>query len=186
MERHSSRSMLSMQAMANATGSHDSVAFSVRPADYSSFDVPSVIRRSVSAKRSDTLQSIMHHNGNPDFIVKLTAQCKGREGKLPSTLDALRQLPLPESLQTFVDEAVQRGIDDDEVILAFFAALLRHDGKAKMSHLLTRKLVLAVGNRVADESLCQGFISRLHDLKQSGERGGDRFDIPAFLRRMID
>lgn len=167
-----------------ARGSHDSIAFSAAPAvDYSHLDVPAVCR-----KRSVTVEALanMSSNGYSKFIEKLNASTGKLFRRIPSNLEQLLKLPLPDSLNNLITEFKSEGVPPEAVIHSFYSALLQHSG----SGLLTKDFVAKVSAFLKEEHVDTDLVERLsnvlNDLWFNRTQGVARYDIPAFLRKQAD
>lgn len=167
-----------------ARGSHDSIAFSAAPAvDYSHLDVPAVCR-----KRSVTVEALanMSSNGYSKFIEKLNASTGKLFRRIPSNLEQLLKLPLPESLNDLIAEIKSEGVHPEAVIHSFYSALLQHSGSGLLSKDFVAKVSAFLKDEYVDNDLVERLSDVLNDLWDNRTQGVDRYDIPAFLRKQAD
>lgn len=167
-----------------ARGSHDSIAFNAAPAvDYCQLDVPAVCR-----KRSVTVEALanMSSNGYSKFIEKLNASTGKLFRKIPSNVEQLLKLPVPDSLNELIDELKSEGILPDLVIHSFYSALLQHSGSGLLSKDFVAKVSALVKDERLDNDIVERFCNVLNELWDNRSQGIDRYDIPAFLRKQAD
>lgn len=144
-------------------------------------DVPAVIRKRACSPSTD--------NGYKAFIKKVTTEAKKKIfGGLPTTWRLLLSLALPETLEKLLKELALANYSDDDIVRAFYRAFIEHDGSVDVSEKHLRKMHAIVGEKPLIEELVSRILKVLNTLYNEQQQGslGDRYDIPAFLRRHAD
>ena len=153
---------------------------------FSHLDVPAVVRKGRSSM-------IMADSGNGynSFIKELT----DRSGKilfsgLPMTKKRLKGISLPAAIAELLDELVAQRVAEEEIVRAFYQAVLEHDGKSGLSSKFVQKAEAIIGQQPIDSELVSRFLKVLNELwaaRDAGWSSGlERYDIPAFLRKQAD
>jgi Ca-activated chloride channel family protein len=166
---------------AQATGTHDAVLFSASP-DYSHLDVPCVMRSRPRGHRS------IADNGYDKFINLLKSRASRKLfGSLPKDFSGLKGIPLPDKLGELLDLLLDSHTEN-EIVLAFYQALLEHDGKGQFDSKFKLKAEGIIGNSSPNVEIVEGIVKCLNELRnvQGFMSGVDRYDIPAFLRKQAD
>lgn len=149
-------------------------------------DIPSVIRRS-SKLSVEALGQL--DNGYRAFIRRVGAEAKKRIfGGLPISRIALATLVLPAPLEALLNQFAAANYRDDDIVRAFYQALIEHEGHVDLSGKCLDKMRALVGNdRPLSElvSLLLGVLNRLWQERGEASAAG-RYDLPAFLRRYAD
>lgn len=161
------------------------VSFCASPAvDYNRLDFPCVIR-----KRKVTVEVLDSHlsNGYNKFVERL-GQMSSRtlDAKIPTTIEQLLKLPVPDSLAKLFATLDSEGFDNDVLIHSFYAALLQHLGSSSLSEKLISTLLTFLHDDLADSEVVERLREGLDELWDQKSHGVDRYDIPAFLRRTAD
>lgn len=159
---------------------------SLKGIDYCHFDVPAVVRKSCASKIMDKPR-----NGYDGFIKKLTDRSSRKLfGGLPTTKNGLKDIPLPDEIESLLDELVAQRFAENEIIRAFYLAILKHDGKKYLSRKFVQKAEAIIGKLAIDSELVNRFLKILNKLWNARgvglNSGIDRYDIPAFLRKRAD
>lgn len=147
-------------------------------------DVPCVMRRrNVTVEALSSLSS----NGYSKFVEKLT-QMSSRKlySKIPTTLEQLLKLPVPEPLAELMNGLTDEGISSDVLIHSFYSALLQHSGHSSLSEKLVSKLIAFLKEELTAADAVERIRNALDELWDQKSSGVDRYDIPTFLRRAAD
>ncbi len=149
-------------------------------------DMPAVFCRRTNRLNDAIAKS---DNGYQAFIKRVTSEAKKRIfGGLPTTRIELSNLALPEPMETLLRELAAANYGDDDIVRAFYRAFIEHDGSVDVSEKFIKKMQAIVGS----EPLVPELVSRILNLLNRlwNERwqgtGGDRYDIPSFLRKQAD
>ena len=150
-------------------------------------DVPAVFcRRSPCA--SDASQST--DNGYIAFIKKINSEAKKTIfGRLPTTRVGLFiALALPAPLDRLLDELAAAKYSDDNIVRAFYQALIEHEGNVDLNAKALKKMRSIIGNASPDTELVSQILKVLNTLWEGRwqSSGADRYDIPRFLRNQAD
>ena len=167
--------------MLQATGLHDSVAFSASPV-YSHLDIPAIVRC-----RSSLVQELFEDNGYDMFMKELRTRAKRKLlSGLPKTLSGLKGLPLPETLAELLERLCEAH-SEAGIVVAFYQALLEYDGKGQFDSPFQKKIESIIGNNVPAIEAVVAIVDCLNGLRNAPEQlGANRYDIPAFLRKHAD
>lgn len=152
--------------------------------DYCSVgDVPAVFR-----KRSAT-QGDIEDNGYKTFIDRINNEARKKIfGGLPKTRSALTNLPLPDPLAEVIQEFAASSYNDDEIVSAFYRALIDHDGNDNIHEKALKKIRAILEGMPLNQELVNRLLDVLNSLwKKCPQRVVEaRNDIPAFLRKQAD
>ncbi len=158
--------------------------------DYSQLDVPAVVRkgRSVSARE---LQAFYAPSPYQQFLSKLSTQAnRNFFGSLPASKKGLVKLGLPAELGDLFDKLIQEGFVENKILLALYAALVEHDGRADLGTKFVQKVKAPIGKGMPLPELVTQFREVLNRLwseqEWSKSTAPHRYDIPAFLRIQAD
>lgn len=146
-------------------------------------EVPAVVRRSMP--RSPAIND----NGYKTFIKRITTEAKKRIfGGLPTTRIELSTFALPAPLDTLLKELATANYSDDDIVRAFYRAIIEHDGSVDVSEKILKKMHAIVGNHPLIPELVSRILKVLNALWNERWQGSgtDRYDIPAFLRNQAD
>jgi Ca-activated chloride channel homolog len=144
-------------------------------------EFPSVVR---SRNMVEDIVAGLSNTGYNRFIEKLN-QMSGRRlySKIPTTLEQLLKLPVPETLAKLLAKLATEGVAKEELIQSFYVALMGHSGKSSLSQKLLAKVTAFLKNELADDEVVERIRETLDLLWDAKSSGADRYDIPAFLRR---
>lgn len=148
-------------------------------------DIPAVCRR--SSKTAELLDK--PDNGYRAFIRRVRAEAKMKIfGGLPTTRILLATLALPKPLETLLNELAAANYSDDDIVRAFYQALIEHDGSVEFNEKSLRKIKAIVGESPLIPGLVSLILNVLNTLwrDRSDASLAARYDIPAFLRKHAD
>lgn len=144
-------------------------------------DIPAVCR-----KRNVTFERLMTENGYNRFIKNI----QGRSTRklfsgLPKSISGLKGIPLPDALEELLEE-LQMSNAENEVVLAFYQALLEHEGRHQFDSRFVLKVKAIIGTSTPDRVMVSRWTECLERLYEDRHLGSERYDIPAFLRNQAD
>lgn len=162
----------------------DGICFSVAMPN-SPYDVPAVLRCRTSSRSAIT------DNGYKAFIKSVTNEAKKKFlGGLPTTFLGLHKLALPKPLESLLKEFASANYSEDDIVRAFYQALIEHDGSVDINEKFLNKMHAIVASQTLNHELVSRILETLNTLWNERFQGlklpADRYDIPAFLRKQAD
>lgn len=176
----------SVHACASMANVDDGIQYSIarsRVAYNHIGEVPAVMRRRASPTPA------IADNGYKAFIKRVTTEAKKRIfGGLPTTRIELSSLALPEPMETLLNELAAANYSDEDIVHAFYRAIIEHDGSVDINEKFLKKMHAIVGTQPLIPELVSRILKVLNTLfnERYQDLPADRYDIPAFLRKQAD